>query len=161
LIASILIVIYITVRFQFSFAIAAIIALIHDVLVTLSFFSFTQVELNTSFVAAMLTIIGYSINDTIVVFDRIRENIGFRKKEPLFETVNKSIRQTLTRSINTSLTSIMALIALLLFGGETIKVFALAMLIGFISGTYSSIFIASPLWFEFKNRLSKPKRVHI
>ena len=132
LIATILIVGYITVRFQFSFAVAAIAALIHDVLITLSIFSFLQLEIQTPFVAAMLTIIGYSINDTIVVFDRVRENIGYKRKESMLEMVNRSIRQTLTRSINTSLTSIMALLALLILGGETTKVFALAMLIGFI-----------------------------
>jgi preprotein translocase subunit SecF len=158
IVASIIMIIYITVRFEFRFAVAAIIALLHDVLITLGIFSFIQMEVNTSFVAAMLTIVGYSINDTIVVFDRIRENLSYKKKEDLSNMVNRSIKQILTRSINTSLTSVMALLALLIFGGETTKVFALAMIIGFISGTYSSIFVASPTWFVFKDKLLLGKK---
>lgn len=150
LIATILIVVYITFRFEFSFAIAAIIALLHDILITVGVFSLFQLEVNISFVAAVLTILGYSINDTIVISDRIRENRIIIRKTPLEEIVNRSINQSLLRSINTSLTSIFALLALLIFGGETTKVFALALTIGFVSGTYSSIFIASPIWLELK-----------
>ncbi len=157
LVASLIMIIYITIRFEFKFAVAAIIALLHDVLITLSIFSFAQVEVNTSFVAAMLTIVGYSINDTIVVFDRIRENLSFKKKEGLAQMVNRSIKQILKRSINTSLTSVMALLALLIFGGETTRVFALAMIIGFLSGTYSSIFIASPIWYTLKDKINLGK----
>ncbi|MEW6621739.1 MAG: protein translocase subunit SecF [Bacillota bacterium] len=151
-IATLLMVVYITVRFELIFALSAVIALIHDVLITLSVFSLFQIEVNISFVAALLTIIGYSINDTIVIFDKIRENLLYRKKESFVEIVNKGISQSLVRSINTSLTSIVVLLALLFFGGETTKVFALAMTIGFVSGTYSSIFIASPLWLELRDR---------
>ncbi|MDK2882331.1 MAG: preprotein translocase subunit SecF [Bacillota bacterium] len=146
-IASALMLVYITVRFEFKFAVAAILALIHDLLVTVSLFALFNIEVDSTFVAAILTILGYSINDTIVVFDRIRENLKARRKEPLEELVNRSINETLTRSINTSLTTLFTVIALLFFGGETTKVFALALLIGLASGTYSSIFIASPLWY--------------
>ncbi|WP_028309421.1 protein translocase subunit SecF [Desulfitibacter alkalitolerans] len=152
LIATVLMVVYITIRFELSFALSAITALFHDILITLSIFSIFQIEINISFVAAILTIIGYSINDTIVIFDRIRENLEFRQKETLSELVNKSIHQNLVRSIFTSLTSVAVLLALLIFGGDTTRVFALAMIIGFISGTYSSICIASPVWLELKKR---------
>ncbi|WP_418792253.1 protein translocase subunit SecF [Phosphitispora sp. TUW77] len=151
LIASVLMVIYISFRFEFKFGISAIIALLHDVLVTLGIFSLFWWEVDSTFVAAVLTIIGYSINDTIVIFDRIRENLNKRKKgEDLAQLVNKSIMQTLVRSINTVLTVIFVLVALLVFGGTTIKIFTLALLIGVVSGAYSSIFNASPLWFVLK-----------
>lgn len=152
LIATVLMVVYITIRFELSFALSAIIALFHDILITLSIFSIFQIEINISFIAAILTIIGYSINDTIVIFDRIRENLEFKQKETLSDLVNKSIHQSLVRSIFTSLTSVAVLLALLIFGGDTTRVFALAMIIGFVSGTYSSIYIASPLWLELKKR---------
>jgi len=151
LVASVLMVIYITVRFEFKFGIAAIIALLHDVFVTLGLFSIFWWEVDSAFVAAILTIIGYSINDTIVIFDRIRENLKKRKKGEDLETlVNNSILQTLARSINTVLTVVFVLAALLIFGGTTIRNFTLAMLIGVLSGAYSSIFNASPLWVVFK-----------
>ncbi|KKM09227.1 preprotein translocase subunit SecF [Clostridiales bacterium PH28_bin88] len=149
-IASILMVIYITIRFEFFFAIAAITALLHDVMVTVSIFSLFRIQVDSAFVAAILTIIGYSINDTIVIFDRIRENLKLHRKESLEELVNNSISQTLTRSINTVLTVVMALLALIFLGGETTRVFALAMLVGTLSGTYSSIFTASPLWIDLR-----------
>lgn len=158
-IASVLMVLYITVRFEFWFALAAIVALVHDVLVTTGFFAITGIEVDSTFVAALLTVIGYSINDTIVVFDRIRENLKGSRKEQLGEIVNRSISQTLVRSINTSLTVMMALVALLVLGGETTKVFALAMLVGTITGTYSSICIASPLWVEMRRRGAKTRAV--
>lgn len=152
ILATVLMVLYITIRFELSFALSAIVALIHDILITLSIFSIMQMEINISFIAAMLTIIGYSINDTIVIFDRIRENQDFRQKETLAELVNKSIQQSLKRSIYTSVTSVAVLLSLLIFGGDTTRVFALAMIIGFTAGTYSSIFIASPVWLELKTR---------
>jgi preprotein translocase subunit SecF len=120
-----------------------------------------QIEVDSTFVAAILTIIGYSINDTIVIFDRIRENKKINSKDDIETLANKSIIQTLTRSINTVLTTIFSLIALLVFGGATTKVFALALLIGIISGCYSSIFNASPLWIDLtkwsdrRNKLAK------
>ena len=151
LIASVLMVAYISFRFEWKFGIAAIIALLHDVFITLGLFSIFWWEVDSAFVAAVLTIIGYSINDTIVIFDRIRENLNKRKKgEGLKQMVNNSIMQTLVRSINTVLTVVFVLVALLLLGGSTIKIFTLALLIGVVSGAYSSIFNASPMWFVLK-----------
>ncbi|PRR75825.1 protein translocase subunit SecF [Neomoorella humiferrea] len=150
-IAWVLMVIYITIRFEFLSGLAAILALIHDVLVTVGLFAVFRWEVDSTFVAAILTIIGYSINDTIVIFDRIRENLRLRRKETIEELVNRSINQSLTRSINTVLTVIIALLALMILGGETTRTFALAMLIGTISGAYSSIFTASPLWIDLRN----------
>ncbi|HYM65008.1 MAG TPA: protein translocase subunit SecF [Candidatus Sulfotelmatobacter sp.] len=157
IISSILIVLYITWSFRrvpkpassFRFGIAAIVALIHDVLVLLGLFSilghFFNVEVDSLFVTAILTVIGFSVHDTIVVFDRIRENLRRFGGENFSEVVNDSILQTLDRSLNTSLTVVLVLVSLLLFGGETIRWFVVALLIGVISGTYSSIFNASPL----------------
>ncbi|MFZ5590779.1 MAG: protein translocase subunit SecF [Bacillota bacterium] len=151
LIASVLMVVYITLRFEFKQGIAAIIALLHDVLVTTGIFSLFQFEVDSAFVAALLTIIGYSINDTIIIFDRIRENMRVhRRGEELGELINVSLWQTLTRSINTVLTVMFVLLALYFLGGTTIKNFVLAMLIGVSSGAYSSIFNASPLWYDLK-----------
>ena len=149
-IAGVLMVIYITIRFEFKFGIAAILALLHDAFIALGFFSLFQIEVDSTFIAAILTIVGYSINNTIVVFDRIRENLKNRRKEDLGLIINNSINQTLARSINTSLTTILVVVALLVLGGETTKAFALAFLVGIVSGTYSSVFVASPLWYEFK-----------
>ncbi|NLG86450.1 MAG: protein translocase subunit SecF [Firmicutes bacterium] len=151
-IAAILMLVYIALRFEIKFALAGVIALIHDVVVTVGIFALLNVEIDSTFIAAILTIVGYSINDTIVIFDRIRENLKASKKEPLAELVNRSIMETLTRSINTALTTMFAVIALLLFGGETTKVFALALFIGLLAGTYSSIFIASPIWYSLHNK---------
>lgn len=159
LIASILQILYITVRFEFKFAIAAIIALLHDVLLAVGFFSIFQIEVDTVFIAAVLTILGYSINDTIVIFDRIRENIRNRKKESLDVIINNSINQTIVRSINTSVAVLFILLALLFLGGETTKNFSLALLVGVISGTYSSIFVASTLWYDFKPEEHKKVKV--
>jgi len=150
-IAAVLMVIYISIRFEFWFGLAAIIALLHDVLITLGVFSVFRFEVDSTFVAAVLTLIGYSINDTIVLFDRIRENLKKRQRQSLTEIINTSINATLGRSISTSLTVIFTLVSLLVLGGETTRMFALAMLIGTVSGTYSSIFIASPLWLEMAN----------
>lgn len=157
LVASVLMLIYITFRFEFKFGVAAVIALLHDVLVVLGVFALLRIEVDSSFIAALLTILGYSINDTIVIFDRIRENRKIMPKASVEDLVNRSITQTLTRSINTVLTVVFTLVALLLFGGETTKIFVLAMLIGVISGCYSSICNASPLWVDF-NLLSKRKK---
>ena len=148
-----LIILYIAYRFEFRFGIAAVIALVHDILIVLTFFSFTQRQIDSSFVAALLTIVGYSINDTIVIFDRIRENLKlhFRRGGDLNELVNRSIYQTLTRSLYTVFTCMFTVLALYFFGGETTKDFAFALIIGFASGCYSSIFIASPLWLTLRN----------
>jgi preprotein translocase subunit SecF len=157
-VASLAMLVYITFRFELLFGIAALIALFHDTFVVLGVFSIFQIEINSAFVAAILTILGYSINDTIVIFDRIRENLAKKKKDQSFEDmVNDSVLQTMTRSINTVLTVVFTLVALLIFGGESIRTFILALLIGVISGAYSSIFNASPLWVEFKNWQAKRK----
>lgn len=151
-IALVLMLIYITFRFEWSFGLAAVLALFHDVLIVCGIFSLFQLEVNGAFIAAILTIIGYSINDTIVIFDRVRENLRMKKKEALESLLNKSIMQTMNRSVNTVLTVLMPLIALLMFGGATIKVFVITLLIGFIFGMYSSICIASPFYYEIKQR---------
>jgi len=170
IVASILIVLYITWSFRsvpkptssFRFGVCAIIALIHDVLVLLGLFSifghFLGVEIDSLFVTAALTVIGFSVHDTIVVFDRIRENLKRVGGDNFSEVVNDSILQTLDRSLNTSLTVILVLIALLLFGGDSIKWFVVALLIGIISGTYSSIFNASPLLVVWQDLIRKRKK---
>jgi len=142
---------YITYRFEFKFAVAGISAIAHDILLVLGVFSLLQKEVDASFIAAILTIVGYSINDTIVIFDRIRENLKTHSKTESFsQLVNRSIWQTMTRSIYTVLTVVFATAALYFFGGETTKNFSLALLIGFISGAYSSVFNASPIWVTWK-----------
>ncbi|MFO7888542.1 MAG: protein translocase subunit SecF [Eubacteriales bacterium] len=153
-IATIGMLIYITFRFEFDFGLAAITALLHDVLIGLSVYSILRIPVNSSFIAAMLIIVGYSINDTIVVFDRIRENIKRTRKQPFDEIINTSIKQTITRSINTSATTLITVTLLYILGVEAIKDFALPLIIGVLSGTYSSIFIASPVWYLLKRRKS-------
>jgi preprotein translocase SecF subunit len=145
------ILVYITWRFQFRFAIAAIIALVHDVLITLGFFSVIGMEISLAVIAAILTIVGYSLNDTIVVFDRIRENLHGKRRENYAGIVNASINETLSRTIITSLTTILVVLSLVIFGGAVIRDFALTLLIGVMVGTYSSIFIASPVLVEWQN----------
>jgi preprotein translocase subunit SecF len=155
LIASLAIIIYVSIRFEWRFALAAIVALLHDAFIVISLFSIFRWEVNLPFVAAVLTIIGYSINDTIVIFDRIRENLRFSKIknfDDLSELVNRSIWQTMTRSINTVLTVFIGAVCLFIFGSDAIRYFSLAMIVGLISGAYSSIFIASPLWLIMKNK---------
>lgn len=143
---------YITYRFELRFGIAAIIALTHDILVVLAVYSILRIPVNAPFVAAVLTILGYSINDTIVVFDRIRENLRFIKKSNYEKVANDSINQTVMRSINTSLTTLITIVSLYILGVEQIKEFALPLIAGILSGTYSSIFIASPVWVMLKER---------
>lgn len=151
-IAFALMIAYISVRFEFTFGIAAVLALIHDILITVGLVSILGLEVDGAFIAALLTIVGYSINDTIVIFDRIRENLRIMSKFSLEEIIHKSIMQTLTRSINTVLTVIFALLAMIFFGGVTIRSFLITMMIGVAIGCYSSIFVASPFWYEFKHR---------
>ena len=149
----VLMIAYITFRFEFKFAIAAIIALIIDILVVLSYFSLFQMEMDSSFVAALLTVVGYSVNGTIVIFDRIRENLKIhRRSESLGEMIDNSIWQCMTRTINTVATSLFAIVSIFLFGGETIHNFSFAMLVGFASGAYTSIFLAGPMWMFLKNK---------
>lgn len=160
IISWLLIIAYVSYRFEFKFGISAVLGLVHNVIIVLGAFALTQRQIDSSFVAALLTIIGYSINDTIVIFDRIRENLKlhFRKNGDIVELVNTSIYQTMTRSIYTVSTVLFATFALYFFGGDTTKDFAFALLIGFFCGAYTSIFIASPLWVTFR-RYSDKKRL--
>lgn len=155
-IAAVAMLIYITWRFEFKFAISAIIALIHDVLITISIYSIFKIPANAAFIAAILTIIGYSINDTIVIFDRIREETRLNPRKPSEDVINESIKKSLTRTINTSITTLTAVLVLYIVGVEDIKVLALPLLFGIISGTYSSLFIASPIW-NWLNSIEKLK----
>lgn len=160
--AAALMVLYITLRFEFKFALAAIIALLHDAFIIIAIFSLFRLEVNSPFIAAILTTIGYSINDTIVIFDRICENLKYRGGRTVEEVIDSSINSTLRRSINTSLTTLIVLISLFVafnyfVGGMDLKLFALALLVGIVSGTYSSIFIASPLWLVFHKMGRKKK----
>ena len=152
-----LIILYVAYRFEWRFGVSAVLALVHDIIIVLAVFSFTQRQIDSSFIAALLTIVGYSINDTIVIFDRIRENLKlhFRRGGDVNELVNTSIYQTLTRSLYTVFTVLFTTFALYWFGGETTKDFAFALLVGFASGCYSSIFIASQLWIELRNRTER------
>ena len=156
----VMIVLYVSYRFEFKFGISSILALVHDILIVLSVFSLTQRPIDSSFVAALLTIVGYSINDTIVIFDRIRENLKlhFRRGGDINELVNTSIYQTLTRSIYTVCTVLFTTFALYWFGGDTTKDFSFALLVGFFAGCYSSIFIASPIWVVLRNFSEKRRR---
>ena len=168
MIVFVMIILYITWAFSkvskpiasWKYGVAAIIALIHDILFTLGVFSvlghFYGVEVNTPFIAAVLTVLGYSVSDTIIVFDRIRENLP-KSTEDFENTVNRSVNQTLTRSINTSFSAILALLAIIFLGGSTIKDFALALVIGIFIGTYSSIFIASPVLVVWEKLMHRKK----
>jgi preprotein translocase subunit SecF len=142
--------IYIWIRFEWQFSLGAIIALVHDVIVTIGFFSILQFEINLSIVAAVLTIVGYSMNDTVVIFDRVRENLKKYTSKTINEISNLSINETLSRTIITSLTTLMALLSIFFFGGEILKGFSFAMILGVIFGTYSSIFIANPILIRLK-----------
>jgi preprotein translocase subunit SecF len=154
-IASVLICVYVSIRFEWRFAIAAIIAILHDAFMVIAVFAIFRLEINLPFLAAILTTIGYSINDKIVIFDRIRENLRFAKlktDQDLVTMINNSIWQTMARNINTVLVVLVAAGCLYIFGSHSIKLFALAKLIGLTSGAYSSIFIACSLWYLLKRR---------
>lgn len=153
LVAAIAIVIYISFRFEFKFSIAALITLAHDVVFTIGVFALLGREINTAFIAALLTIIGYSINDTIVIFDRIRENMKLYKRSSFIELANRAVVDTLPRSINTSMTTLVAILAIYLFGGAAIQTFMLALFVGMAVGTYSSIFVASPILVSWQERV--------
>ena len=151
-IALIAILIYITLRFQFRFAVVSVVPLVHDVIVALGFFSITQMEISSSFIAAILTIVGYSLNNTIIILDRVRENCGSLSREGIERLVNKSLNQTLSRTINTTLTTLFPVIALCVWGGPVLMAFSYAMLIGIIAGTWSSIFVATGLLVEWNKK---------
>ncbi|GAA0124135.1 protein translocase subunit SecF [Clostridium senegalense] len=156
IVANIAMLIYIGFRFEFNFAAAAIIAVLHDVLITVGVYAVLGIPVNTPFIAAVLTIIGYSINDTIVIFDRIRENSKKMRKVEISEIANISINQTLSRSINTALTTLFTITAVYVFV-PSIREFSLPLIIGIAMGAYSSIFIASPIWVILKNRKKAAK----
>ncbi|KNG95372.1 protein translocase subunit SecF [Pseudaestuariivita atlantica] len=150
--------IYIWLRFEWQFALGAVAALIHDVLLTIGIFSELQIRFDLAIIAALLTIVGYSLNDTVVVFDRVRENLRKYKNRPLKEVLNMSINETLSRTVMTSVTTLLALVSLYVLGGDVIRGFVFAMIWGVIVGTYSSIFVASAilLWLGVKRDWSKP-----
>ncbi len=157
-IGAILIIIYVTIRFEFVYAIAGLIALLHDVIITAGLIALFRFEINTPFIAAILTILGYSINDTIVVFDRIRENEEKEGKNKDYGVIiDESINQVFVRSMYTSITTTISVLMLLLFGGETLRTFSMALFIGMIFGTYSSVFLASPLVYVMR-KIRKPKK---
>jgi len=143
--ALLLILIYVSVRFEFKYAVGAIAALVHDVLITIGVFSILGYEISLAVIAAFLTIVGYSLNDTIVIFDRVRENVKTTKNAPMKNIINQSINESLSRTIITSLTTFFVVLILFLFGGEVIHTFSFAMIVGVLIGTYSSIFVASPV----------------
>lgn len=149
---SILLIIYVTVRFEFIYSVGAIIATLHDVFVVLLFFSLFRWEFSLSVLAAILTLVGYSINDTIVVYDRIREQVKKQRGVPYAKVVNDAINQTLSRTILTGTTTIVSVIILIIFGGSTLTTMAVALLIGILTGTYSSIFIAAPILIEWHDK---------
>ncbi len=149
-IALIAILIYITFRFQFRFAVVSVMPLIHDVIIALGFFSITQMEISSSFIAAILTIVGYSLNNTIIILDRVRENWATLQRDGIINLVNRSLNQTLSRTINTTLTTLFPVIALCVWGGPVLMAFSYAMLVGIIAGTWSSIFVATGLLTEWQ-----------
>jgi preprotein translocase subunit SecF len=157
LIAMAGIVIYISIRFQFMYAIGALVALTHDILITLGLFSLLNMEISLSVLAAFLFIVGYSLNDTIVVFDRVRENAKEKRHDSFMSVINLSLNQTLNRTVITSLTTLTVVLILLFFGGEVIKPFAFALTVGLIVGTYSSIFVASPVVLAWDENQKKKK----
>lgn len=159
LLAAIGMLVYLSFRFEYRFATVAVLAVLHDAIIVLGIFALFSKEINSPFIASILTVVGYSVNNTIVIFDKIRENVGLRKRESWAEVANNSINETLTRSINTSLTTLLAVLALFFFGGATIQDFVLALLLGIVVGTYSSVFVAGPLWVVWKNWDDRRKSV--
>ena len=149
-VALALMLIYIWIRFEWQFSLGAILALFHDVIVTLGLFSLLELEINLSIIAAVLTIVGYSMNDTVVIFDRVRENLRKYSDIKIYELTNISINETLSRTLITSITTLLALLSILFFGGEVLKGFSLAMIFGVIFGTYSSIYIANTILVRLK-----------
>ncbi|MBX6350615.1 MAG: protein translocase subunit SecF [Clostridia bacterium] len=156
--ATVGMIVYLTIRFEIRFAVAAIVAMLHDILLMLGAFSVFRLPVDTSFVVAILTVYGYSVNDTIIIFDRIRERLQMRTKEPLEELIDVSINQTLNRTINTVATVLLALLAVFLFGGASVHTLALGLIIGIVFGTYSSIFIASPVYLFLVQRTAHAAR---
>lgn len=153
LLGSILIIAYISMRFEFRFALGGIISLLHDIIIAIGVIALLGYEINSSFIAAILTILGYSINDTIVVYDRIRENMKRHKGLSLRENIDTSVNEVMTRSLNTSFTTLLAVVAVLIFGGDTLKSFMVTLLVGIGIGTYSSVFVASPVVYLLEGKM--------
>jgi len=158
--ASVGMLLYITFRFEIVYGVSAIVALLHDICILLSIYALFGIPVNSSFIAAVLTVVGYSINDTIVVFDRVRENVKSGEKGSFFDIANLSLNQTITRSLNTSITTALVIGCLYFLGVEAIKDFALPLFAGVIAGTYSSIFIASPVWALIKTAIKNKNRAY-
>lgn len=144
--------IYVAIRFEFKFGVAALVATVHDILITLSFYAIFNIPVNTPFIAAMLTIVGYSMNDTIVIFDRIRENLKKLRRADAVEVANISINETMTRSIYTSLSTLITIIAINILV-PSVRDFTVPLIVGVVTGAYSSIFIASPVWVLLKDKI--------
>lgn len=152
ILATVGIILYMSVRFDLIFALSGILAVFYDALISIGWISLIHIQITEAFVPAVLTIIGYSINDRIIIFDRIRENLGLHKKEPLAETANRSLNQTLGRSINTAVIVILAMLSILIFGGSSLRDFSATTAIGVFFGAYSSIFLATPIWVSWMER---------
>ena len=158
LLALVVIMIYVSWRFRLRYAVGAVVALIHDVSIALGVFALFHIDINLPTIAAFLTIIGYSLNDTIVIFDRIRENMKLERKSSAFDIINKSVNQSLSRTMNTSLTTFIPVIILFLFGGSVLRGFSVALLIGVVIGTYSSMYIANPILYAWTLKTAKAKK---
>jgi preprotein translocase subunit SecF len=158
LLALVVILIYVSWRFRLRYAIGAVVAVIHDVSIALGIFALFHIDINLPTIAAFLTIIGYSLNDTIVIFDRIRENMKLDRKSSIFNTINKSVNQSLSRTLNTSFTTFIPVIILFLFGGSVLRGFSVALLIGVVVGTYSSMYIANPILYAWTLKTAKAKK---
>jgi SecD/SecF fusion protein len=157
LIAAACMLVYIIIRFEWKFGLAAVAALIHDVLIMVAFYGLFQIPINNPFIAAVLIVVGYSINDTIVVFDRIRENRRIFKKNRIEDLIDKSINQTIVRSLMTSITTVVAIVPLLMLGGGSIREFVLPLMIGILAGAVSSITIASPVYYQLERLVNRPR----
>jgi len=158
LLALVAILVYVSWRFRLRYAVGAVAALLHDVTIALGIFAIFGIEINLATIAAFLTIIGYSLNDTIVIFDRIRENLKIERKKSVFDIINLSVNQSLSRTLNTSITTFIPVIILFLFGGSVLRGFSLALLIGVIVGTYSSMYIANPILYAWAKKAGRTKR---
>ena len=158
LLAILIILVYVSWRFRLRYAIGAIVAIIHDVVIALGVFALFHIEINIPSIAAFLTIIGYSLNDTIVIFDRIRENLKLDSRASIREIINRSVTQSLSRTLNTSFTTFIPVIILFLFGGSVLRGFSVALLIGVIVGTYSSMYVANPILYAWSLRAKDTKK---
>lgn len=158
LLAIVVILVYVSWRFRLRYAVGAVAAILHDVVIALGVFTIFRVEVNLATIAAFLTIVGYSLNDTIVIFDRIRENLKLDRKGSIFDIINRSVNQSLSRTLNTSFTTFIPVIILFLFGGSVLRGFALALLIGVIVGTYSSMYIANPILYAWTLKAGGAKK---